>query len=299
MIFHTIPNRYVKDVTLRVSDLDRSIRFYTDILGFKLLNKEDTSAELTADGAASIIKLQQPAEIHPKTRGTAGLYHFAILLPSREALGSFLFHMAAKQYPVTGGSDHLVSEALYLNDPDGNGIEVYRDREPEEWDWIRDQVQMATEPLDVEELIELGKKHEWSGMPAGTVMGHLHLHVGNLTEAAAFYKDILGYEIVTAYGNQAKFLSTGKYHHHIAINIWNGNGAPAAGKDTAGLASYTISLPDEEAVAEIKEALKQHDYPYMEKGNSVYVEDLSGSTVVLTAERKQFNDVEERVKVYK
>ena len=246
MKFHQPPHVYTGEVLLRVTDLDKMTNFYTEIIGFDVLEKDGNQVKLTADGKTPLIVLEQPEQILPKEPRRTGLYHLALLLPTRADLGKAIKHFSKNNVRL-GASDHLVSEALYLSDPDGNGIEIYRDREPEEWTWQNGFVAMSTDPLDAIGIVEASGNEEWDGLPAGTVMGHVHLHVANLPKTQAFY-EALGFEVVTPYP-QALFMSTGKYHHHIGMNTWNGEGAPRPSKESAGLEAYTLVYPDEETLA--------------------------------------------------
>lgn len=210
--FHQKPNIYVGEVNIKVKNLDNALTFYQNIMGFQVLEKTERKAALTTDGKTTLVTLEQPENVIPKEGRMSGLYHFAILLPSRADLSVFLRHFLGTGYPL-GAADHYVSEALYINDPDGNGIEVYRDRPSKEWTWKNGLVDMATEELDGNSILAESDA-EWNGLPAGTVMGHIHLHVGDLQKAEEFYTKGLGFEVVSHYP-QALFLSTGRYHHHI------------------------------------------------------------------------------------
>jgi len=206
MKFHQPPHIYTREVILKVTDLDKLTRFYTEIIGFTVLEKGDNRVVLTADGKNPLLVLEQPEHILPKEPRRTGLYHFALLLPTRADLGKAIKHFSKHQIPL-GASDHLVSEALYLSDPDGNGIEIYRDRDPETWKWQNDFVAMSTDPLDARAIVEESGSEEWKGLPEGTLMGHVHLHVASLPETQAFY-EALGFNVVTHYP-QALFMSTG------------------------------------------------------------------------------------------
>ncbi|WP_042349195.1 VOC family protein [Bacillus massiliigorillae] len=278
MGFHTKPNLYIRNVTLNVSNLNNSLLFYRDFLGFKVLEHEEHTAILTADGVTPLIKLNVPQDVTPKQSGTTGLYHFAILLPSRADLGKFLLYLVKQQFRI-GASDHLVSEALYFSDPDGNGIEVYCDRHADTWTWHNNQVAMTTDPLDGEGVLAAGDGLEWNGMPPDTVMGHIHLHVSNLQKAGTFYSDVLGYEVVCEYGGQALFLSTGKYHHHVAINTWNGTGVPA--EDSVGLKEYAIDLPNEAYKQKVIRALEAYGIPFNEEEGILHTKDPSGNKIAM------------------
>ena len=284
MNFHEKPNLYIRDITLNISDLQRSLAFYTDFLGFHILEQEARKAVLTADGKSPIIILQQPDGVLPKEAGRSGLYHFAILLPSRADLGEMLIHLVKNNYPL-GAADHLVSEALYLNDPDGNGIEIYHDRQAEEWTWQNNYVHMTTDPLDGEGVMKAANGKQWSGMPANTVMGHIHLHVSHLQEAGIFYRNVLGYDVVCEFGKQALFLSTGRYHHHVGMNTWNGVGAPPPSANSVGMKEYSIAIPDVAYMEKIKHSLQELNLDYLEKDGVLYVHDPSNNQISLHIEQ--------------
>ncbi|QCR33696.1 VOC family protein [Lysinibacillus sp. SGAir0095] len=252
--FHKKPNMYVSHVQLKVSNLERSIDYYKSIIGFDVLEQTQTSAVLTFDGSTSLLSLEEVPNALPLRRGQAGLYHFALLLPTRKDLGNFIQNIIQQNVRV-GAGDHHVSEAFYLNDPDGNGIEVYSDRPEQEWIWQEDgKVYMTTEQVDVQSVLR-DADGTWSGLPNGTVMGHIHLSVANLAESEKFYTQALGYEIVTRYGDQALFISTGKYHHHIGLNTWESlNGTPVP-ENGIGLKSFTIVLDNEAQADQIKSNL--------------------------------------------
>ncbi|SHN27096.1 VOC family protein [Gracilibacillus kekensis] len=281
MKFHQKPNTYVSHVKINVQDLYRSIQFYQQTLGFDILEKTDTQAILTADGNTSILSLEQPKNAEPKQARTTGLYHFAILLPNRADLANFVFHCIENNVRL-GSSDHLVSEALYFNDPDGNGIEVYIDKDPETWTWQNDQVAMAVDPLDFEDLLKEGQQGAWQGLPAQTLMGHIHLHVANMAETKTFYEKGLGFETVSRFGDQALFISTGKYHHHIGLNTWNGVGAPPPSENSVGLASYTLTYPSKQALDEVVFNLTAIGVPVEQEQKQIIIKDPSKNNIIIT-----------------
>lgn len=276
MDFHSKPNTYVRQVHLFVMDLNRSLQFYKDLLGFSVLHEQDYKVVLTADGSTPLITLEQPENILPKQPRRTGLYHFALLLPNRKELGKVILHLMQRRYPLQGASDHSVSEALYLADPDGHGIEIYRDRPADTWNWTNNEVFMDTRPLDVESILAEVQGEEWTGMPKETIMGHIHLHVADLKATEKFYIDGLGFNTVLRYGPQALFTSTGDYHHHIGLNIWNGADAPSPDEHTVRMGYFTIVFPSEEArlnAVQLLQAMnayvedKDHDYVTKDPSN--------------------------------
>ena len=230
-------------VTLQVADLERSLAYYRDVLGFRVAEQAPGRATLAAHGDDTpLVVLHEKRGVAPvPRRGRLGLYHFAILLPDRAALGRFVSHLA-EVGERAGASDHLVSEALYLSDPDGLGIEVYADRPRASWQTQARQLVMATEPLDLQSLVRAAGGAPWTGMPAGTVIGHVHLYVGDIDRAAAFYHDGLGLDKVVWSYPGALFLSAGGYHHHLGVNTWAAGAAPAT-DDDARLLEWEIIVP--------------------------------------------------------
>ncbi|HEU5171474.1 MAG TPA: VOC family protein [Gemmatimonadales bacterium] len=230
-------------VRLQVADLARSLPYYERVLGLHVLGRSGGVARLAARGdTTALIELhERPGAAPVPRRGRLGLYHFAILVPDRAALGGFVRHLAEAGVQP-GMSDHLVSEAIYLTDPDGLGIEVYADRPRSTWRYDGSQLVMATAPLDVGDLLRAAGGAVWSGMPAGSVIGHVHLFVGDLKAAAAFYHAALGFDKVVWSYPGALFLSAGGYHHHLGTNTWAAGAAPA-GEGDARLLEWEIVLP--------------------------------------------------------
>ncbi|HEU4474044.1 MAG TPA: VOC family protein [Gemmatimonadales bacterium] len=230
-------------VRLQVADLDRSVGYYDRVLGLRVLESTAEVATLAAQGddtpLLELIELRGAAPV-PR-RGRLGLYHFALLLPDRPSLGRFARHLAALG-EYAGMADHLVSEALYLTDPDGLGIEVYADRPRSSWREHEGVLAMATDPLDLDDLARVAGTDSWTSMPAGTRMGHIHLHVGDLDAAAAFYHGGLGLDRVVLSFPGALFMSAGGYHHHLGTNTWAA-GAPTATTGDARLLEWTLRLP--------------------------------------------------------
>ena len=279
MHFHEKPNTYVTNVEIKVSDLQRSLNYYQEVIGFKVLQQESHKATFTADGKTALLTIVQPETVEEKTRFTTGLYHFALLLPSRRDLANVISHFH-KNGVYFGASDHDVSEALYLSDPDKNGIEIYADRPEDKWTWHSNQVHMVTEPLNIQSILAEGND-TWSGLPTGTVMGHIHLSVSNLTEAEEFYTKGLGFDIVTRYGTQALFISTGRYHHHIGLNTWYSENAPKLGEHQVGLKTFSLRLDNEQQVATMKENLRAIDAPVTDIAGGFQTEDPAGNKILL------------------
>src|SRR5689334_5260794 len=236
-----------------------------------------------SDGA--VVELVGDPDAPPRPRGTSGLFHLAILVPSRADLARALQRVAEGRWRLSGASDHLVSEALYLSDPEGNGIELYRDRPREEWP-IRDgQLQMDTLPLDLDGVLgELRREDAAAPMPPGTRMGHVHLNVGDLTATEAFYSGTLGFDVTVRGYPGALFVSAGGYHHHLGLNTWAGEGAPAAPAGTRGLRQFEVVLPDGAALGAEQDRLREAGFePALEEGG-VRVTDPSGNVVLLRAD---------------
>jgi catechol 2,3-dioxygenase len=280
MDFHHEPITFVGQVNLKVQNLERSLAFYREVIGFKVLEQTERTANLTADGKTVLLSIQQLNNIVPNQGKTTGLYHYALLLPKRSNLAEIVQHFRGIGLRF-GSSDHLVSEALYLSDPDGNGIEIYIDRDPSEWEWGNGDVVMAVDPLNFADLLAGGEQRPWKGLPASTVMGHIHLHVSELVKTEEFYSKGLGFEVVNRYGAQALFISDGKYHHHIGLNTWNGLGAPAPSPNSVGLESFTLMLPNEEKKNKIIAQLKNIGASVIEDNGSTVATDPSGNRIHL------------------
>lgn len=235
-------------VRLQVSDLPRSIEYYSAVLGLKATESGQGNAVLAPRGGGeAILELMERRGARPvPRRGLLGLYHFAVLLPDRPSLGRFIAHLF-EIGERAGMSDHIVSEAVYLADPDGLGIEVYSDRPRSDWKTIDGQVAMATKPLDADSVVAAAAGEKWDGCPAGTKIGHLHFHVGDIDRAAAFYHVALGLDKIVWNYPGALFMSAGGYHHHVGVNTWAADSPPAS-DDDARLIDWELILPNPEAV---------------------------------------------------
>ena len=238
-------NLVIDSVSLTITNLERSLDFYLNILGFDLHSRNENSAKLGSQNHQFLALVENPDA--KRYRRPAGLYHFAVLVPSRIELARMLWQLIETQTPLQGLSDHGVSEAIYLPDPDGNGIEIYRDRPQSEWPKQNGELQMVSLPLDVDHLFsEFGaKSQQFSGLPADTFLGHIHLHVGDIAAAEDFYARFLGFDLMQRYGNSASFLSLNGYHHHIGINTWMGTGTSSLPQDAIGLRWFSINGSNE------------------------------------------------------
>ncbi len=242
-------------VHLTVADLAREVEYFERRLGFHLHGSAGDEAHLGAGGGDLLVLHGRPDA--PRARGTTGLYHFAVLVPTRRELARALGHLVRTRTALNGAADHGVSEAIYLTDPEGNGIEIYRDRPRDEWPLGRDGLRMVTEALDVDSLLdESTDDGAWSGLPGGTRIGHVHLHVARLAEAERFYAGALGFEVTQRYGGSALFLSAGGYHHHLGLNTWAGEGAPAPPADARGLHHFEIALPTAAELERVRDRLQ-------------------------------------------
>ena len=275
------PDTTLGAVHLTVKDLARSLDFYQQSLGFRVHNTEPSIAHLGA-GNATLVSLYEnkQARFYPKT---TGLYHFAVLVPSRLQLAYSLQNLAETRTQVQGFADHLVSEAIYLADPDGNGIEIYRDRTRDAWEITNGQLKMGSEPLDIESILgELqGTDGVWSNLDPATIIGHMHLHVAAIQEAEDFYHEVLGFDKILRYGPSASFLSAGGYHHHIGLNTWNGVGAPQPPPDALGLRYFEIQYPSDDALQSAINLIQKSEVPIQKQDNGWLVRDPSGNTALL------------------
>lgn len=229
-------------VELNVRDLVRVSAFYQETLGMRKLGSDATSITLGSDGPS--LRLFHTPDAKPRAARQAGLYHVAYLLPSRADLGRFVQFLIDTATPVEGASDHSVSEAIYLHDPERNGIEVYADRPRDEWPMREGKLAMGTEALDVQGVLASAGSAAWKGWPDGARVGHVHLQANDVPAAEAFYTETIGLDIMARYGAQASFMSAGGYHHHVAVNAWASQGGAPNARDTLGLRAYELVVPD-------------------------------------------------------
>lgn len=269
-------------LALTVSELGRSLTYYTQAIGLTILEQRAGEATLGVGGVPLLTLTEQPGAT-PWPRGGrsyTGLYHFAILVPERADLGRWLRNWLEHGLPLPGQGDHNVSEALYLEDPDGHGIEVYRDRPRDEWEWVDGQVRMASDPVDLQGLLDEAERAglPWSGLPDGTRIGHIHLQVGDIAQARAFYSDVLGFDVMMEMPT-ALFMSAGSYHHHIGANVWHSRGASAAPDDSVRLRSFTIVLADASALEALIARFAAAGTPWEQDGATVSLLDPWGLTL--------------------
>jgi catechol 2,3-dioxygenase len=244
------PAASVGAVHLTVSDLERSLAYYRGSIGLSLLETSAGEASLGA-GDVELLRLVEEPGARPAD-GYTGLFHFALLVPARRDLAAWLRHAAGDRVALTGASDHYVSEALYLRDPDHHGIEIYADRPRSLWGEHPDRI--GTWPLDIDDLLSTSEEAVVE-LPVGTRMGHVHLRVADVGETVAFYRDVVGFDLITQLGDQAAFLSAGGYHHHLGANTWESRGASPAPAGTASLRRFTLVVPDEAERSAVLERL--------------------------------------------
>lgn len=279
------PGTNIGMVTLRVSDLERSRRFYEGILAFQAIEERPGAVILGAQDKQPLFELLEVPGAAPQPGRATGLYHIAILFPSRADLGRELSRLVKVGWQI-GQGDHLVSEALYISDPDGNGLEIYRDRPRNTWRWENGQLVMASDPVDIESMLEEGERdaQAWDVLPAGTRVGHVHLQVGDIPQAEHFYRDILGFDVMARMPS-ALFVSAGKYHHHIAVNTWHSLGAAPTPATSVGLQNYEVAIPTPEGLLEVKERLLAHGIPFEEEAERIQVNDPWNNRILLTVHR--------------
>lgn len=272
---NTTPLR-IGTVGLKARDLSRLTDFYSHAIGLHVIDRDSKTARLGA-GGVTLLELESAPNATPDDPRTAGLYHTAFLQPTRGDLARWLVHVARNRVPLSGASDHLVSEAIYLDDPEGNGIEVYRDRKPEEWRWNGDRIQMATDRLDLDNLAADAGNTAYAGAPDGLRIGHIHLRVGDLGVTQQFYSGVIGLDPTAGRGG-ALFMSSGRYHHHVGSNTWHSAGAGKRDDNRAGLSWFAIEAKDGATHAGVIARLKTAGVPV----DSSEVRDPFGTRVRFT-----------------
>ena len=271
-------------VRLRVADADLEREFYEAAVGLRTLSVADGITSLGPDGGTPLVELLSDPDAAPRPTRSTGLFHLAILTPTRADLAQALRRVVAAGWRLSGASDHLVSEALYLADSEGNGIELYYDRPREQWRTADGELQMATLPLDVDGLLAEPEPASGDiGLPTGTTLGHVHLQVGDLDAAEAFWADAMGFDVVVRGYPGALFVSAGGYHHHVGLNTWTGVGAPKPPPGSRGLVHFELVLPDEASVDAVAERLGRVGAPIQRADAGVLAADPSGNAVLVRA----------------
>lgn len=262
----------IQSVDLRVKDIERSIGFYSDLLGFKVISGDKGTVYLSATGEKPyLIGLHEDKNSIPKPRGTTGLFHTAIRLPNRGELARVFLRLFESKQKFQGFSDHLVSEAIYLADPDENGIELYADKPRSEWQYKMGQVEMDTLPLDLSSLTkELKDRNVWNGIHQKTDIGHIHLSVSDLHKAQEVYSMAVGMNITSSTYPGALFFSAGGYHHHIGTNVWQSRNGKPAPENSAGLMNFTISIPNSKYLDDIKARITESGLQVLAEDNNSF-----------------------------
>ena len=268
----------VESVTLTARDLGRLTAYYSEMLGLSLLDRGNDFVLLGVETAPLLRLIHRPQAL-PDDNREAGLYHTAFLMPTRGDLARWILHIARCKTPITGASDHGVSEAIYLDDPEGNGIEVYGDRPPQTWQWTGDELRMITDPLDMEAIVrEVPSTAPYPAAPAGLRIGHVHLRVGDVAHAEGFLRDALGLD-VTRRRHGATFLSSGRYHHHLAGNVWHSARAGRRDPERAGLALVTLAAADDAAFDRTVEQLRQAGVAHTVTPSAIETADPWGTAI--------------------
>lgn len=269
ILFHNHQVMSISKVYLLIKDMNRSLFFYHQVLGLNILSHNDKEV-LLGTPHHELVHLTEDIHALPQSI-TLGLYHFALLLPNKIELARMIYRLKEMKYPVTGASDHGVSEAVYLDDPDGNGIEIYVDREASNWPIQNGKMTMYTHALDIKSiLLELPEYH-FESIHKDTIMGHLHLHVDSLETAKSFYVDTLGFQEMLLYGDSALFVSDQGYHHHLGLNTWH-QGAPLCEKNQVGLKGFVLNIPKNNYLSFIQRLENKH-IPILTETKGSYIED--------------------------
>ena len=294
--FKLHPDTAIGYIHLRVANLKEELGFYQDLLGFKEVKKENSSVYLSANGQLPYrMILTEDKKAPPRLSNSTGLFHLAIRVPSRKELAKTFLRLHENNYPFHGFADHGVSEALYMADPEGNGVEIYFDRPRENWPYENGQLAMVTDPLDLDELIaELkDERYEWQGIHPQTDIGHIHLQVSDLGKARDFYHAALGMDVVQDTFPGALFMSAGGYHHHVGANIWSSRGAKIADARSRGLAAYSVLIPDHAGMTDLLKRLEENGFEPQVTGGRVFVGDGDRNRVELIFSETNNNSLRE------
>ena len=267
-------------VRLGVADLPRMMVFYRDVLGLSVQEESEGAVTLGVANGLPLVELNAIPNAQPPNRRATGLFHLAILYPSRSALGKALIQLAQSGWRLSGAGDHVVSEALYLSDPEGNGIELYCDRPKSTWTFHDGQVHMDTLPVDIDSIVNEAQQDQtpWTGVPTGTVMGHVHLKVSDLEATQKFYGDVLGFDLMATMP-QALFMAVGGYHHHLGLNTWMSAGSPPPSEDLTGLRGITIDLPSDESLELLAGHLDAVGQTFVKADRTVHLVDPCGNQI--------------------
>ena len=273
----------ISHIHLKVSNLNRSLEFYRDLVGLQVTEQSDGTAALSPTAQSRpLLTLSELPQAEPKPAGSTGLFHLAIRLPSRLDLAHVFRRLHEHGWPVHGFSDHLVSEALYLPDPDGIGVELYFDQPRETWPWEGDQVAMASRALDTATLLSEDTSDRIpETIHPDTVLGHVHLQVSDLKRAEAFYSELIGLDVMQRSYEGALFLAADGYHHHVAVNAWNSNGGQPPPDDAVGLKSFSMTVRNSETLEAVRQRLEEARINVSRPGGAVYCTDPDGVTLQL------------------
>ncbi len=281
---YTLPkDAHIGYVHLRVHSLKEELGFYKEILGFQEADRNGETVYLSADGKKPYhIILSESANASPRARFTTGLFHLAIRVPNRLELAKMFLRLCENKYQFQGFADHGVSEALYMADPEGNGVEIYVDRPRDQWPRKEGRLEMVTDPLDINGLIkELNDGYKWNGLHPQTNIGHIHLQVSGLSAAKNFYQSSIGMDIMQDSFQGALFLAAGGYHHHIGVNIWSSNGAAPAGKNALGLTAFGLQVPDTFQKDVLIKQLEDNNHQIRYQGDQIFTDDQDQNTIEL------------------
>ena len=277
------PATTLGSIRLTVGDLDGMQDYYERAIGLRTLERDGDVVRLGARDGAPLVELVADPQAPPRPPRTTGLFHLALLVPSRAELARTVRRVVDAGQRFSGASDHLVSEAMYLNDPEGNGIELYRDRPRAEWTHEGENIAMATIALDLDAVMAELPEGPDTGMAPETILGHVHLNVGDIAAAEAFYSGVLGFDVTVRGYPGALFVSAGGYHHHLGLNTWNGANAPAPPAGSRGLREFEVVLPDAPALGEVTARIEAAGLETAQNGGVVSVSDASGNRVALRA----------------
>ncbi|MEO8211391.1 MAG: VOC family protein [bacterium] len=268
-------NTKIQSIDLRVRDIKTSLNFYSEMLGMIEFERTDNISYLSANGNLPyIIKLVEDKNATVRMQGTTGLFHLALRLPNRKELARVFLRLFNNDVKFQGFSDHLVSEAIYLTDPDGNGVELYADRPRELWEWKIGEVKMDTLPLDLSKITnELDDRDTWNGIHPDTDLGHIHLNVSDLFQAEKIFNDIVGFNVTNSSYPGAKFFSAGGYHHHIGTNTWQTRKGITRKENSLGMDSFTIKLPDKESLKSIQKNAQELGLLMDSNDQEVFIKD--------------------------